>query len=46
MSDIFVGQAHPPKGGPDDMFKIEKTVPGEKAAGPVEATGCKILWPA
>ncbi len=46
MSDIFVGQVHPPgPGGPDDLFKIEETVTGEKAAGPVEATGCKIAWP-
>ncbi|MBS0519096.1 MAG: ABC transporter substrate-binding protein [Proteobacteria bacterium] len=46
MSDIFVGQVHPPgPGGPDDLFTIEATVPGEKAAGPAEATGCKISWP-
>jgi branched-chain amino acid transport system substrate-binding protein len=46
MSDIFVGEVHPPgPGGPDDLFKIEETVTGEKAAGPVEATGCKLVWP-
>ena len=40
MSDIFVGQVHPPgPGGPDDLFKIEETVTGEKAAGPVEGDG-------
>jgi branched-chain amino acid transport system substrate-binding protein len=45
MSDIFVGQMHPPgPGGPDDLFKVETPVPGEKAAGPAEATGCKIAW--
>jgi branched-chain amino acid transport system substrate-binding protein len=33
-------------GGPDDLFKVESVVPGEQAAGPAEATGCKISWPA
>ena len=46
MSDIFVGQVHPPgPGGPDDLFTIESTVTGEKAAGSAELTGCKITWP-
>jgi branched-chain amino acid transport system substrate-binding protein len=47
MSDIFVGEMHTPGPlGPDDLFKIETTVPGEQAAGPAEATGCKVTWPA
>jgi branched-chain amino acid transport system substrate-binding protein len=46
MSTVFVGEAHPPQGDPDNMFTIKSPVPGEKAAGPVEATGCKIQWPA
>ncbi|MBV8166096.1 MAG: ABC transporter substrate-binding protein [Alphaproteobacteria bacterium] len=47
MSDIFVGEMHTPgPGGPDDLFKIESTVPGEEAAGPADATGCKVTWPA
>ena len=47
MSSIFVGEAHPaPAGGDsDDMFKTQTLVPGEKAAGPAEATGCKVVWP-
>jgi branched-chain amino acid transport system substrate-binding protein len=46
MSDIFVGQVHPPgPGGPDDLFTIESTVTGEKAAGSAESTGCNITWP-
>jgi branched-chain amino acid transport system substrate-binding protein len=28
------------------MFTVKNPVPGEKAAGTVEATGCKIQWPA
>jgi branched-chain amino acid transport system substrate-binding protein len=46
MSNVFVGEAHPPKGDPDNMFTVRQLVPGEKAAGPAEATGCKVNWPA
>ena len=47
MADIFVGDVHPPaNGNPDDVFTIGNAVPGEKAAGPVEATGCKMVHPA
>ncbi len=46
MSTVFVGEAHPPQGDPDNMFTVRNPVPGEKAAGPAEATGCKIQWPA
>ena len=48
MASVFAGEAHPaPKGGdPDNMFTVHTVVPGEKAAGPVEETGCKVVWPA
>src|SRR5271165_1604909 len=46
MSTVFVGEAHPPQGDPDNMFTVKSLVPGEKAAGPAEDTGCKIQWPA
>jgi branched-chain amino acid transport system substrate-binding protein len=48
MASVFAGEAHPaPKGGdPDDMFSVRTVVPGEKAAGSVEDTGCKVVWPA
>ena len=46
MSTVFVGEVHPPQGDPDKMFTVQESVPGEKAAGPVEDTGCKIKWPA
>ena len=46
MSTVFVGEAHPPQGDPDNMFSIKSPVPGQKAAGPVEETGCKMQWPA
>jgi branched-chain amino acid transport system substrate-binding protein len=47
MSSIFVGDAHPPGAdGADDVFKVTSIVPGEKAAGTVEQTGCKMVHPA
>lgn len=46
MSTIFVGEAHSPKGDPDNLFTVQELVPGAKAAGPVEDTGCKLQWPA
>ena len=46
MSSVFVGEAHAPQGDPDNMFTVQKLVPGEKAAGSVEQTGCKMNWPA
>jgi branched-chain amino acid transport system substrate-binding protein len=47
MSDLFVGEMHPPgPGGPDDLFRVEEVVTGEHAAGSAESTGCKIGWPA
>jgi branched-chain amino acid transport system substrate-binding protein len=46
MSAVFVGEAHPSKGDPDDLFTVRELVPGAKAAGPVEDTGCKLNWPA
>jgi branched-chain amino acid transport system substrate-binding protein len=46
MSTVFVGEAHPAQGDPDNMFTVRSPVPGEKAAGPAEGTGCKIQWPA
>jgi branched-chain amino acid transport system substrate-binding protein len=45
MCDIFVGDMHPPKSSPDDVFTVTSVVQGEKAAGPVSETGCKMTHP-
>ena len=45
MSNIFVGEMHPPEGDPDNLFGIAATVTGEEAAGTAESTGCKMVWP-
>lgn len=46
MSNIFVGDVHPPQGNPDNVFTVTNLEPGEKAAGPVADTGCKMVHPA
>lgn len=45
MSNLFVGEVHPPASGPDDLFALQAVVPGEEAAGPVADTGCKMSRP-
>jgi len=47
MSSIFVGDAHaaPAGGDSDNTFTTRTLVPGPKAAGPAEETGCKVAWP-
>jgi branched-chain amino acid transport system substrate-binding protein len=45
MPNIFVGQVHPPTDNPDNIFSVESLVPGEQAAGTVEETGCKMVYP-
>lgn len=46
MANIFVGDVHPPTSGPDDVFTVTALVDGEKAAGSVADTGCKMVHPA
>jgi branched-chain amino acid transport system substrate-binding protein len=45
MSTVFVGEAHPPKGDPDNLFTVRDLLPGDKVAGSPEDTGCKLKWP-
>ena len=45
MPNIFIGEAHPPKSGPDDVFTVSSLVSGEEAAGSVADTGCKMVEP-
>jgi branched-chain amino acid transport system substrate-binding protein len=46
MSPVLVGEMHPPKKSPDDVFTIAESVDGEAAAGTVASGGCKLVWPA
>jgi branched-chain amino acid transport system substrate-binding protein len=45
MATIFAGEVHPPKGDPANVFTVAKLVTGEEAEGPVEDTGCKMVYP-
>ena len=45
MPNIFVGEAHPPKGDASDVFTVSELVPGEQAAGSVAVTGCVMTRP-
>ncbi|MGN6747227.1 MAG: ABC transporter substrate-binding protein [Xanthobacteraceae bacterium] len=45
MTNIFVGNVHPPKSSADDVFTLATLVSGEQAAGSVAETGCKMAQP-
>ena len=46
MPNIFVGEVHPPKSDPNDVFTTSTLVPGDQAAGTVAETGCMMSEPA
>ena len=45
MSTILVGEVHPPRSDPFDVFTVAATVKGDNAAGPVEASACRLAFP-
>jgi branched-chain amino acid transport system substrate-binding protein len=47
IPDLYVGnaQASGPD-GPEDLFKVTQVVKGADVADSLEATGCKMTWPA
>ena len=45
MSTVFVGEAHPPQGDPDNMFTVKSRCPAKRQPAGAE-TGCKMQWPA
>ena len=47
MTSSFVGEAlAKPAGDPEDLFRVDKVVAGDKTAPPEAETGCKVQWPA
>src|SRR5579871_4541676 len=47
ITSSFVGEAvSKPAGDPEDLFRVDNVIPGDKTAAPVSETGCKIVWPA
>jgi branched-chain amino acid transport system substrate-binding protein len=45
MSTVLVGEVHPPRDDPFDVFTAHALVQGEQAAGSVEASGCRLAFP-
>ncbi len=45
MSTILVGEVHPPRDDPFDVFTVRAAVKGEEAAGPADASECRLAFP-
>jgi len=47
MTSAFVGEAVATgKDDPEDLFRVDSVVPGDKTSPPVSDTGCSLQWPA
>jgi branched-chain amino acid transport system substrate-binding protein len=47
MTSAFVGEAQAKGAGdPEDLFKVDSVVEGDKTSPPVSETGCSLQWPA
>jgi branched-chain amino acid transport system substrate-binding protein len=47
MTSAFVGEAQSKgESDPEDLFKVDNIVAGDKTAPPVTETGCTLQWPA
>src|SRR5580704_5350583 len=47
MTSAFVGEAvSTGKSDPEDLFRVDTVVPGDKTSPPVSDTGCSLQWPA
>ena len=46
MTSAFVGEAQSKgKDDPEDLFRVDEVIPGDKTAPAVSETGCTIQWP-
>jgi branched-chain amino acid transport system substrate-binding protein len=45
MTSAFVGEAQSKGNDPEDLFKVNEIVAGDKTAPPVADTGCTLQWP-
>jgi branched-chain amino acid transport system substrate-binding protein len=45
MSSVLVGEVHPPRADPFDVFTPHATVKGSDAAGSATASGCRLAFP-
>jgi len=46
MSSILIGEVHPPRDNPFDVFTTRAIVKGDQAAEPAETSACKMSFPA
>jgi branched-chain amino acid transport system substrate-binding protein len=47
MTSAFVGEAvSAGKDDPEDLYRVDQVVPGDKTSPPVSETGCSLQWPA
>lgn len=45
MSSILVGEVHPPRADPFDVFSARALVKASRAAGPADASECRLAFP-
>ena len=46
MTSAFVGEAQSKgKDDPEDLYRVDEVVPGDKTAPAVSETGCNVQWP-
>jgi branched-chain amino acid transport system substrate-binding protein len=45
MSTVLVGEVHPPRADPFDVFTVRALIEGEQAAGPAADSGCRLAFP-
>jgi branched-chain amino acid transport system substrate-binding protein len=45
MSTVLVGEVHPPRDDPFDVFTVRAAIKGEDAAGPAGASECRLAFP-
>jgi branched-chain amino acid transport system substrate-binding protein len=45
MSTVLVGEVHPPRSDPFDVFTVRAVVDGDQAAEPAEASACRLAFP-
>jgi branched-chain amino acid transport system substrate-binding protein len=46
MTCAFVGEAQAKGSDPEDLFRVDSIVAGDKTSPPVGETGCTLQWPA
>jgi branched-chain amino acid transport system substrate-binding protein len=46
MTSAFIGEAQQQgKDDPEDLFRVDNVIAGDKTAPPEDQTGCKLQWP-